>query len=428
MAPDAKKKPQLEDFFSDRAKAMKASVIRELLKLTQQPNMISFAGGLPNPETFPIENVKEICIEVLQREGSAALQYETTEGYAKLRNALMERFRKKYGFKIETNNVLITSGSQQGLDLLSKILINAGDIIITTAPTYLGGISSFLGYRGEIEITPLDEFGIQTDVLEEKLKRMHAHDAYSKKPKFVYVVPTFDNPTGTTMPEKRRKHLYDLASEYNFLIVEDDPYSELRFEGEDVMPIKHHDDEGRVIYLGTFSKILVPGFRLAWSIGPEEIIRKMSIAKQSTDLCTNTFTQYIAYNFMARGLLDRCIERSRKLYKEKRDLMLECMKEQFPEGTEWTKPQGGLFTWVTLPHSIDTREMFMRAVQEKVAYVIGSAFYPNGGGHNTMRLNFSYSSDGDIVEGIRRLGNVIRKEIALKEEIAYTYIPKEGLV
>lgn len=428
MAPDTKKKPQLEEFFSDRAKAMKASVIRELLKLTQQPNMISFAGGLPNPVTFPVENIKEICLEVLQRDGNAALQYETTEGYSKFRNAIMERCRKKYCFKIEVSNLLVTSGSQQGLDLLSRILINAGDTIITTAPTYLGGLSAFLGYRGEIEIVPMDEFGMQTDVLEEKLKRMHAHDAYGKKLKFVYVVPTFDNPTGATMPEKRRKHLYNLASEYNFLIIEDDPYGELRFEGEDVKPIKYHDDEGRVIYLGTFSKIFVPGFRLAWAIGSEEIIRKIAIAKQSTDLCTNTFTQYLTYNFMERGLLDKCIEKSRKLYKGKRDLMLACMKENFPEGTEWTKPQGGLFTWVTLPHSIDTRDMFMHAVQEKVAYVIGSAFYPNDGGHNTMRLNFSYSSDGDIVEGIKRLGNVIRKEMTVKEETAYTYGPKDSLV
>lgn len=393
--------------YSDRASKMRKSEIRELLKVTQQPEVISFAGGLPNPKSFPIDDLQDIVKKVLSKKGETALQYGTTQGLDELRESLAERSRKD-GIDAEADNVIITSGSQQALDAIGKVFLNPGDVALVGLPTYLGGINAFRSYESNLMGIPLDDEGMQIDVLEEKIKELLKQDI---TPKFIYVVPTFQNPAGVVMPESRRKKLVDIANEYDLVIVEDDPYGKLRFDIEPVKPIKAFDDEGRVIYMSTFSKILAPGFRLAWMVASDELARKLIICKQALDLCTNTFTQFIADEFMRRGSLDLHIMKISEMYKPKRDIMMESMEKYFPEGYHCNKPKGGMFAWATLPKGIDTEQMFLDAIKEKVAYVHGKAFCVNGDGGRSMRLNFSYASDEQIEEGIERLGAVIKKKL-----------------
>ena len=393
--------------YSDRAGKMRKSVIRELLKVTQDPEIISFAGGLPNPKSFPIKDLEGVIDQVLEHDGKEALQYGTTQGHVHLRKAIAERAAKD-GIDVTEDNVIITSGSQQALDTVGKIFLNPGESAIVGLPSYLGGINAFRSYESNLEGIPLDGDGMRVDLLEEKIKELSKEDI---TPKFIYVIPTFQNPAGVIMPEKRRKKLIDIANEYDLVIVEDDPYGKLGFDAPPVKPIKAFDDEGRVIYMSTFSKILSPGFRLAWSIASPELTRKMVICKQALDLCTNTFTQYLANEFIRRGSLDLHIMKICEMYKPKRDLMMKYMKEYFPDGYVCHKPKGGMFAWVTLPKGIDTEKMFLDSIKEKVAYVHGKAFHVDGGGERCMRLNFSYSSDDQIKAGMERLANVIKKKI-----------------
>ena len=397
----------LERLFSRRTRVMRPSEIRELLKLTQQPDIISFAGGLPNPDAFPIDEIQDITRRVLEEEGKLALQYGPTEGIRSLRETLANRCRKD-GMDASSDNVLITTGSQQGLDVIGRIFLDPGDTIIVELPTYLGAINAFRAYEVNFEGIPLDKDGMRIDLLEDKIEDLKKKGI---TPKFIYVVPTFQNPAGVVMPENRRKKLVDIANEHDLLIIEDDPYGKLIYEGDSVRPIKSFDDEGRVIYLSTFSKILSPGFRLAWIVADEEIIRKLSIGKQALDLCSNTFAQYIANEFIESGYLDLHIMRIIEMYRPKRDRMMESIKKYFPEDTICHKPRGGMFAWVTLPGDIDTEEMFLDAIKEKVAYIHGKAFHVDGGGASSMRLNFSYSSEELIEEGIKRLGKVIERKL-----------------
>lgn len=401
--------------YSDRAGKMKKSVIRELLKVTQDPEIISFAGGLPNPKTFPVEDLQDIVHTVLAKHGKSALQYGTTQGLTELREVLAERATKE-SVDADENDLIITSGSQQALDTIGKIFLNPGDTAFVGLPTYLGAVNAFRSYESNLEGIPLDEKGMRIDVLEDKIKEFQKDDIV---PKFVYVVPTFQNPAGVVMPESRRKKLIDIANEYDLVIVEDDPYGHLRYDIDPIKPIKSFDDEGRVVYLSTFSKMLSPGFRLAWVIAPEEIKRKMIICKQALDLCTNTFTQYIANEFMRSGSLDLHIMKICEMYKPKRDVMITSMKEKFPEGYICHKPKGGMFAWVTLPfEGIDTETMFLDSIKENVAYVHGKAFHVDGGGGQSMRLNFSYSTDEQISKGMERLSRVINKKLKKNEIIA----------
>ncbi|RLF55032.1 MAG: aminotransferase [Thermoplasmata archaeon] len=397
----------LERLFSRRTKVMRPSEIRELLKLTQQPDIISFAGGLPNPDAFPIDEIQDITRRVLEEKGKLALQYGPTEGIRSLRETLANRCRKD-GMDASSDNVLITTGSQQGLDVIGRIFLDPGDTIIVELPTYLGAINAFRAYEVNFEGIPLDKDGMRIDLLEDKIEDLKKKGI---TPKFIYVVPTFQNPAGVVMPESRRRKLVDIANEHDLLIIEDDPYGKLIYEGDFVRPIKSFDDEGRVIYLSTFSKILSPGFRLAWIVADEEIIRKLSIGKQALDLCSNTFAQYIANEFIESGYLDLHIMRIIEMYRPKRDRMMESIKKYFPEDTICHKPRGGMFAWVTLPGDIDTEEMFLDAIKEKVAYIHGKAFHVDGGGASSMRLNFSYSSEELIEEGIKRLGKVIERKL-----------------
>jgi len=398
--------------YSDRAGKMRKSVIRELLKVTQDPEIISFAGGLPNPRSFPIKELEGILDYVIENHGPVALQYGTTQGLPALREAIAERSHKD-GIDATSENIVIMSGSQQALDTVGKIFLNPGDTAICGLPTYLGGINAFRSYEGNLQGIPLDEDGMRVDILEEKIKELLKNEI---TPKFIYTVPTFQNPAGVIMPESRRKELINIANEYDLVIVEDDPYGKLRYDSQPVKPIKAFDDEGRVIYMSTFSKILSPGFRLAWTIASPELTRKMIICKQALDLCTNTFTQFLAYEFMRRGSLDLHIMKICELYKPKRDIMMDAMKKYFPEGYTCYRPKGGMFAWPTLPEGIDTETMFLDSIKEKVAYVHGKAFHVNGGGDRSMRLNFSYSTNEQIEEGMSRLGNVIKKKLE-KEKV-----------
>jgi len=393
--------------YSDRAGKMRKSVIRELLKVTQDREVISFAGGFPNPDSFPIDDLKDVVQYVMDHQGKTALQYGSTQGLTELRELIAQRAAKE-GIKTCADEVIITSGSQQALDTVGKIFLNPGDYAICGLPTYLGGINAFKSYEANLEGIPLDNNGMMVDILEDKIKDLLKADIV---PKFIYTIPTFQNPAGVVMPESRRKKLIDIANNYDLIIIEDDPYGKLRFDVGPVKPIKAFDDEGRVIYMSTFSKILSPGFRLAWTIAPPEITRKMEICKQALDLCTNTYTQFIACEFIKRGSLDLHIMKICELYKPKRDIMIKSIKEFFPDGYTCYKPKGGMFAWVTLQEGIDTETMFLDAIKEKVAYVHGKAFHVDDGGGRSMRLNFSYPTDEQIHEGIKRLGSVIKKKL-----------------
>ncbi len=385
-----------------RAKKMTSSVIRELLKLTEKPDIISFAGGLPAAELFPIREFREACEYVLTTNGSKALQYGATEGYTPLREYLSEKMQK-YGVPAEVENIVITNGSQQALDLVGRIFLDKGDVVITERPTYLGALQAWRAYEPQFATVPLDDDGMCVDQLEPVLK------AHQGKVKFIYVLPNFHNPAGTTLPLERRIELVRLAAKYGVPIIEDDPYGELRFEGEDITPIETLHKEN-VIYLSTFSKTLAPGIRIGWVTAPSKIISKLVQAKQGADLHTGVFVQMVAHDICSRGLLRTHVKKVREAYLERRDAMLQAMEEHFPSGVTWTRPQGGLFLWVRLPEQIDTTEFMKTALEEKVAYVPGAAFFPDNGGHNTMRLNFSYCRPEIIREGIQRLARAIMRE------------------
>lgn len=399
--------------YSSRSHAIKASEIRELLKLTEKPNIISFAGGLPNPGTFPVKEVEEATHRVLRDHAKSALQYSTTEGVTVLREAVAEHLRKD-GMHVDPDDVLITNGSQQGLDLLGRVFLDKGDTIIVSNPTYLGALQAFNFFGAKYATAESDGDGIIPESVEETILALKRAGIRAK---FLYVVSTFANPTGTTISAARRRKLLDLAHEHDLLIIEDDPYGKLRFEG-DAIPSMHSMDKdgGRVVYLGTFSKILVPGFRLAWSVAPAEATRKMVITKQSVDLCTNAFTQYIAADLLAGGLIDRHLPEIIDMYRRKRDIMLKAMEHHFPkESVSWTQSHGGLFTWATLPQHVNATEMLKTAIEREVAYVPGKSFFPDPKvGFNTMRMNFSHPADDKIRIGVERLGEVMKAEIAKK--------------
>lgn len=408
--------PTLWDLrYAQRTQRMGSSAIRELLKLTEKPDIISFGGGLPAPDVFPVDEVEAACQKVLREYGAQALQYSTTEGYLPLRE-MIARHATRYGINITADNVMITSGSQQALDLLGKILINPGDRILVEAPTYLGALQAWNAYGAEYVAVPSDEHGMNTDALE---------DALRSGPKFIYVLPNFQNPTGVTLSLERRHRLVELAERYGVPIVEDDPYGQLRFEGEHLPSVVVLDGQyqdnghdvcysGNVIYLSTFSKTLAPGLRLAWVVAPTEIIRKLVQAKQGTDLHTSTFNQMVAHEVSRGGFLDQHIRLIRNVYRERRDLMLSMMEQHFPPGVHWTRPEGGLFLWGTLPEDIHAADALKLAIERKVAFVPGGPFYPCGGGHNTMRINYSNATPENIRIGITRLGEVLQEMVGSK--------------
>jgi 2-aminoadipate transaminase len=414
---------ELRGRFSIAAKRMSRSIIRELLKLTSKPGLISFAGGLPFAGGFAAGEIRDICARVLQDSPQVALQYSATEGLPELRDLLVS-FLAQHGLRVGREELVVTSASQQSLDLVGKIFLERGDTVVTENPSYLGAVSAFRSYGVRFLPIDMDDEGLRTGSLRRELKELKAtagsgEEYYQNMPKFLYTVPDFQNPTGITMSLRRRRELLEVAEEFDLLIVEDVPYKWLRFAGEDLPTLggleRCAPDAGRrVIGLYTFSKILSPGLRLGWVTADPQIIDKLVQAKQAVDLCSSSLAQCIAVEFLKSGKLQRAIEASREAYAAKAKLMLEALERHMPRtpGLRWVVPQGGMFLWITLPETMDADEMFREALQRDVAYVVGSAFYPNGGGHNTMRLNFSYPSEEEIREGIRRLAGLIGSRAA----------------
>lgn len=402
--------------FALRMKSTRRSEVRELLKLTEQPGVISFAGGLPAPELFPVSRVEEAAVKVLREQGQQALQYSTTEGYKPLRE-MIARHTCRYGVQVGSDNILITASSQQALDLIGKVFINPGDHVLVERPTYLGALQAWNLYQAQYISIPIDDDGLRTDDLE------HALRAGAK---FLYALPNFQNPAGVTIPLERRQRIVELADHYGVPILEDDPYGQLRYEGEHIPSIvavdadyqseNGHTYTGNVIYLSTFSKTLTPGLRLGWIVAPEEVIERLVLAKQGTDLHTSTFAQMIAYEVARGGFLDAHVRMLRSAYRERRDAMLEAMTEMFPPAVTWTRPNGGLFLWVRFPDNVDAADVLREAIKERVAFVVGSAFYPDGSGRNTARFNFSNSNPDLIREGIGRLATVLQRMVSGKAE------------
>lgn len=400
--------------FAQRTQRMTSSMIRELLKLTEKPDVISFAGGLPAPEVFPIEEVERATEAVLREHGRTALQYAATEGYLPLRELLVRQMAR-YGIRVKPANVMITSGSQQGLDLIGKLFVNAGDRILTESPTYLGALQAWSAYQADYLTVPVDEDGLDVERLEAELRG---------GPKFLYVLPNFQNPAGVTLGLERRRRLVELANHYGAPIVEDDPYGQLRYEGEHLPPIVEIDAElhdsgktdgdfsGNVLYLSTLSKTLAPGLRVAWVVAPESVIARLVQMKQGADLHSSTFCQMVAYEVAKDGFLDRHVRKIREVYGERRNAMLAALERHFPEEARWTRPAGGLFLWLTLPEGLDSTALLKTALaEERVAFVPGASFYPRGGGERTCRLNFSYAGPDVIEEGIRRLARVVERAL-----------------
>lgn len=395
--------------YAQRTHTLTSSIIRELLKLAQQPDVISFGGGLPAPEFFPIAQIQQACDRTLHEHGSFALQYSATEGYQPLRE-MIARHIIRYGIHATADNVLITSGSQQALDLIGKLLINPGDRILVEAPTYLGALQAFNVFGAEYVSVPTDMNGLQT---------AHLEDALRAGPKFMYILPNFHNPGGFTLAQDRRKELVRLADKYGVPIVEDDPYGQLRYEGEHIAPLFVLDRNtrgirpdtgfslGNVIYLSTFSKTLTPGLRLGWVIAPTDVIAKLVQLKQGADLHTSTFAQVVAYETARGGFLDQHIKLLREVYCDRRNVMLKALAERFPNTVTWTHPMGGLFLWMRLPMGMDSHAFLEAALERKVAFVPGDAFFapdvPVAEARRYLRLNFSSTPPERICVGIARL-------------------------
>lgn len=390
--------------FAKRMDGLKGSEIRELLKLTEKPEVISFAGGLPAPELFPVEEMKEISSLVLEESGKEALQYTTTEGFGPLREQIAERMNRKLKTDISKDDLIITSGSQQGLDFAGKIFLNEGDVVLVESPSYLGALNAFKSYCPTFIEVPTDNNGMIIEELEKILES-------TENVKMIYVIPDFQNPTGKTWSMERRNKFMDVINKFEIPVVEDNPYGELRFEGEILPSLKSMDEKGLVIFLGSFSKIFCPGYRIGWVCASPQILSKFVFVKQGADLQASTISQREVSKFIEVYDLDAHVEKIKTVYKKRRDLMLSTIKEYFPEGIEYTHPEGGLFTWIELPRHLDARKIMEKCLENNVAYVPGGSFFPNGGKENTFRLNYSNMPDEKIVEGVKRLAEALNEAL-----------------
>ena len=387
-----------EQIYADRTRRIHGSDIRALLKVTSMRDMISLAGGLPAPEAFPIQEFRRAFDKVLDEQGAVALQYGVSEGYVPLRQFLAERLNR-FGTRCTADNVLITSGSQQGLDLVARVLLNPGDKVLVEKPTYTGALQAFDSFQAGYAVVPMDEEGMVTDGLDEILSR--------ERVKLIYALPNFQNPTGRTMSLARRRQLVEVAARHGVPIVEDDPYGELRYEGESLPSLKSMDKRDLVIALGSFSKILAPGLRLAWMVIPEKLYDMVLFCKQPSDLHSSMIVQMAVYELCRDGFADRHVEKVKAVYRERRDAMLAALEAHFPRSVHWTRPEGGLFVWAELPPSINARELLVEAALQKIAFVPGQSFHADGSGRNTMRLNFSNVTPDRLKLGVQRLGRVI---------------------
>jgi 2-aminoadipate transaminase len=396
------------DLYAKRVDRLKVSEVRQLLAVTARPDIISFAGGLPDTKAFPVQHIVEATRYVMEENGHVALQYGPSEGYEGLKEKIVE-LMKEEGIEVDSDDLIITDGAQQALDLIGKVFISAGDTIVTEAPSYVGALQAFSAYEPNYVTVPLDEHGLKTSILTQQLEKLAKA---GRKVKFLYLVPNFHNPVGVTLSGERRQEILKLAEKYGFLIVEDNPYGRLRFEGEDLPSLRALNKN--IIYISTFSKIFSPGVRLGWVVAPKPILEKIICAKQAANLCSSSFGQRVAEAYFRHFDWQAHIRTLIELYRARRDTMLEAIAEFFPPEAKWTKPEGGLFIWVTLPEGIDTGSMLAEAIQEaKVAYVPGQSFFPGSGGEASMRLNFSYSEKEKIYIGIESLSKVIKKQLAL---------------
>ena len=392
----------MEYKFASRMERMKASEIRELLKLTARPEIISFAGGLPAPELFPVKEIAQVSHDLVLKEGQKLLQYATTEGRPTLREKIAKRMTEKYKTPVVADDILITTGSQQCLDFAGKLFLDPGDVVLCESPSYLGALNAFNAYQPVFKEVPTDGEGIIPEELDKIL-------ASTPKCKFIYVIPDFQNPTGICWSLERRKKFIEVINKYDLPVFEDNPYGELRYRGESFPILKSMDTKGLVSFLGTFSKIFCPGLRLGWIAGPHAIVEKFVMIKQSADLHTSNFDQGVADAYMDTYDLDAHIKEIVALYGHRRDLILKTMEEEFPEGVEFTRPDGGLFLWVTVPEGVSARKVFDKCIEQKVAAVIGDAFYPNDKTDRSMRVNYSCMPDDKIVEGVKRMAKAIKE-------------------
>ena len=392
----------MEYKFASRMDRMKASEIRELLKLTAKPEIISFAGGLPAPELFPVKEIAQVSHDLVLKEGQKLLQYATTEGRPTLREKIAKRMTEKYSTPVDMNDILITTGSQQCLDFAGKLFLDPGDVVLCESPSYLGALNAFNAYQPVFKEVPTDGEGIIPEELDKIL-------ATTPKCKFIYVIPDFQNPTGICWSLERRKKFIEVINKYDLPVFEDNPYGELRYRGESFPTLKSMDTKGLVSFLGTFSKIFCPGLRLGWIAGPHTIVEKFVMIKQSADLHTSNFDQGVADAYMDTYDLDAHVKEIVELYGHRRDLILKTMEEEFPEGVEFTRPDGGLFLWVTVPEGVSARKVFDKCIEQKVAAVIGDAFYPNDKTDRSLRVNYSCMPDDKIVEGVKRMARAIKE-------------------
>lgn len=393
----------MEIKFARRTEQMNSSVVRETLKLTAKPDVISFAGGMPAPEVFPVRELQAAMNKVLETSGRTALQYGPTDGYLPLREKIAARHRKA-GISCTADDILMISGSQQGLDLAGKLFLDPGDLVVCESPTYTAALSAFRAYECGFLPIDTDDDGMIIEDLERKL-------GANPRAKVIYVIPTFQNPTGRTWSLERRKGLLKVAEKYALPILEDNPYGDLRYEGETIPPLKAMDTQGLVIYMGSFSKTLSPGIRLGWILAAPELLQKFNTAKQGADLQASTIMQMVVNTYLEDYDLDENIRKLNALYHKRRDLMLSLLEQEFPKGSSWTHPQGGLFIWVTVPEQIDTAKIMPQVVARKVAYIPGHSFFADGGVTNTLRLNFSNASEEKIITGMKLMGEVLREQV-----------------
>jgi 2-aminoadipate transaminase len=394
--------------FAQRTKVMRSSAMRDLMALTERGDVISLAGGLPDTSTFPTDTYAALMSTVARESCARALQYGPTDGFARVKECIAQVMAAE-GMEIDTREVLVTTGGQQAIDLVCKTLIDPGDVVVAEAPTYPGAIPTFHSYEADVVQVTMDRDGMRVQELEAILDEL---ERSGRRPKFIYTVPNFHNPAGVTMSLDRRRELVRIASARELIVLEDNPYGLLRYEGEP-LPTLHSLDDEFVIYTGTFSKILSPGVRLGWAVAPAPILAKMQIGKQGADLCSSSVSQYFVTAYFDACAWDEYVRSLLEIYRRRRDVMLDALAEHFPREAEWTHPQGGLFIWATMPDYIDTTDLLARALREQVAFVPGRAAFVDGRGGSSMRLNFSGVDEDAIREGIRRIGEVVREQVAM---------------
>src|SRR3954470_12448892 len=395
--------------FASRTKVMKSSAMRDLMAITERPEVISLAGGLPDTSTFPAESLAALQSKMAATGAARALQYAPTEGMAVAKACIAEVMAHE-GASVDVEDLLVTTGGQQVIDLVCKTLVDPGDVVVAEAPTYPGAVPTFMSYEADVVQVAMDDDGMRVEELETTLDRL---DAEGRRPKFIYTIPSFQNPAGVTMSLPRRRGLVGVARERKLLALEDNPYGLLRYEGEPLPTLRSLDPDDFVIYLGTFSKILSPGIRLGWTLAPAPVLEKMNLGKQGADLCSSAFSQMFVASYFEHDRWTDYLQSLMDLYRRRRDTMLDALAEHFPREASWTRPQGGLFIWATLPDYIDTTDLLARALSHNVAFVPGRAAYVDGRGGSSMRLNFSGVDERDIREGLRRIGDVIREQVGL---------------